>query len=168
MAIAHDLRELPIGLAEIAICITDLALALLETLANLLDILVALTGKRARTSLPLGPDRVHVDLLLLLLLEPSACVELRPSSELLLLPLLHPLLRGEHRGRALAPRLLTRLLTFFTRLLTLFVQLLLILLSLLMIVVGPVAGACDRRARRGARQQQGNEDLTHDSDLSKT
>ena len=37
-----------------------------------------------------------------------------------------------------------------------------------LLAIGPVAGRGERGPRRGARQQHGNENFTHDSDLSKS
>ena len=55
----------------------------------------------------------------------------------------------------------------FVGLLALLVRLLVIFVSLL-VVIRMIARTGNRRTRHGARQQQADEELTHDSDLSKT
>jgi len=55
----------------------------------------------------------------------------------------------------------------FVGLLALLVRLLVIFVSLL-VVIRMIARTGNRRTRRGARQQQADEELTHDNDLSKT
>jgi len=164
MAITHHLRELTVRLAEIAV-LTNLALPLLhllplfEALLHLLDIFIALRGERFSAGLALGADRVHVDLAL----GGLRTIELRTPGELLALGL-HPRLR--HKLRPLRA-LFADLLALFVRLLPLFANLLAIFAGLL-VVVGLVARPGDRGTRSGARQQQGDEELTHNSDLSKT
>jgi uncharacterized membrane protein YdfJ with MMPL/SSD domain len=148
MAITHDLREFTVRLTEIA-AVADAALALLnllpllEALLDLLDAFVALLPLLHLLH-PRYALRAHRIAVCLPLLEALAAIKLRTACELLSFGL-HPRLRNE-RGplRALGTRLLARFLALLALLLA-------ILLDLL-IVVGVVARAGDRRARRSTRQ----------------